>query len=160
MNKLRQKKNKGFTLVELIVAIVLGAFISVMSTLIIVNGMGQIKAIKQEERLHSDTIYIHNKLEYLIRRAKDIDVTSDIATNDTLTLTMPDTSSRIIKVISTNEITLSDGATTNVINSQKVEADSIFFEEIGKSIRITLVLTSGINPESTLSSRTVVTTRN
>lgn len=160
MNKLRQKKNKGFTLVELIVAIVLGAFISVMSTLIIVNGMSQIKAIKQEERLHSDTIYIHNKLEYLIRRAKDIDVTSDIATNDTLTLTMPDTSSRIIKVISTNEITLSDGATTNVINSQKVEADSIFFEEIGKSIRITLVLTSGINPESTLSSRTVVTTRN
>ena len=154
MNRPKINKNTGFTLVELLVAIIIGTFISVMSTLIIVNGMSQIRAIKFDERIQSDTIHIHNTINYLVKQSVSMSITSD-----TLIIILPDLTQRTITATA-NELTIFDGVTTQTIDSDNVEVTGLFFEEIGRSVRVTLTLTAGTNSQRSLISKTVVTRRN
>ena len=150
MNKLINKKKNGFTLTEVIVVISLGALIGIMVLAIVTPGLRYIKTTKQIEHLHSDALFLLNKLNYWIKQGKKLTVTNP----STLEIKLPDDSEKIITRDSDN-LNL-DGVT---FNSDNIRVTELNFTQLNRSVRINITLkTEGL--DKTFSATTTIAQRN
>lgn len=150
MNKLINKKKNGFTLTEVIVVISLGALIGIMVLAIVTPGLRYIKTTKKIEHLHSDALFLLNKLNYWIKQGKKLTVTSP----STLEIKLPDDS---VKEITRDSDNLNfDGVT---FNSDNIEVTELNFTQLNRSVRINITLKVE-GADKTFSATTTIAQRN
>ncbi len=150
MNKLINKKKNGFTLTEVIVVISLGALIGIMVLAIVTPGLRYIKTTKKIEHLHSDALFLLNKLNYWIKQGKKLTVTSP----STLEIKLPDDS---IKEITKDSDNLNlDGVT---FNSDNIRVTELNFTQLNRSVRINITLKVD-GADKTFSATTTIAQRN
>jgi len=150
MNKLINKKKNGFTLTEVIVVISLGALIGIMVLAIITPGLRYIKTTKKIEYLHSDALFLLNKLNYWIKQGKKLTVTNP----STLEIKLPDDSEKIITKDSDN--LNFDGVT---FNSDDIKITELNFTQLNRSVRINITLKVD-GADKTFSATTTIAQRN
>ncbi len=136
MIKKSKHLNKGFTLIEVLVAMVIGIAIALLVASVSLSALKEVRMTKRLERLHSNATYISNTIGYLMKQSADFDVknpTQAVITSSDLT---------------TNTITLSGTNLTNngtAINSTDVQVTSLTFTSGARSLRVnfTLKITTG-----------------
>ena len=144
-----KKQNKsGFTLIETIVALVLGALIIGVIMSVVISGTKQSRSIKRTLKLHSDIAFLVDNLNYLIKQGQDIDVSGDSLT---LTIFFPNSATTTIKVDG-DEIKINDNSFTD---KSIIEVKDFSFTEMANSVRINISLEAKNNSEKASISTTI-----
>lgn len=94
MNKISKqtKRQSGFTLVELMVAMAVGAVVTTMLVVVATRGLRHTKSVLREERLHANATLLANVLNYWVKQASALGGDAD-----TLIITLPDASTKTIE---------------------------------------------------------------
>ena len=151
----RKKFNAGFTLVETLIALTLGAIISLMIVITVTNGLMNIRNASEMERLHSDATFIANILTYWIKQSVEIEVPD----NTTLNLIMYNASTTSFELNGVNLGMALDEGTPARINTEDSKVENITFTKLAKSVRISFVLKAP-NAELRLSATSTIAQRN
>ena len=143
-------QKKGFTLLETLIALALGAVVSLVIVMTVSAGLKSIRGANETERLHSDSTFIANALTYWVKQSRAME-TPDLTT---LNLTLYDSS---VKSFALDGVDLElDGAR---INTEDSEVADIKFTKLARSVRVSFTLRS---PDSglTFSATSTVAQRN
>ena len=144
-----KKQNKsGFTLIETIVALVLGALIIGVIMSVVISGTKQSRSIKRTMKLHSDIAFLIDNLNYLIKQGQDVYVP---LSGDFLTITFPDSATTTIKV-DDQEIKINDDSFTD---KDIIDVKSLSFTPMANSVRINISLEAKNNSEKASISTTI-----
>ena len=146
-----KKQNKsGFTLIETIVALVLGALIIGVIMSVVISGTKQSRSIKRTLKLHSDIAFLVDNLNFLIKQGQDIDVSDDFSI---LTIFFPDSATTTIKFDDQKkEIKINDDSFTD---KDIIEVEDFSFTEMANSVRINISLKAKNNQEKASISTTI-----
>ena len=163
------KKNnyssRGFTLVEVIVAISIGLLVMTTFMSVFASGFRNIRIANQTKKIHANVVYMLNTITYDIKQAEDLDVLDSGAT---LKITFSDSSKKLIKIDASNNMTIEDDPDTIPsskinLNGSDVKITEIlgfdFFQEMEKSVRINFTIES-ISGEVSLPITTTIARRN
>jgi type II secretory pathway pseudopilin PulG len=142
-----KKQNKsGFTLIETIVALVLGALIIGVIMSVVVSGTRQSRSIKRTEKLHSDIVFLIDNLNYLIKQGQAVDVSGDSLKIFLLG------SEEIIIEVDDEEIKINNNSFTN---KNMIEVEDFSFTEMTNSVKVNISLKAKNNPEKASISTTI-----
>jgi len=149
MNRLRNKTQFGFSLIEVIVTLALGALVMATFLSVATSGLKHVRSIKRVERLHSNAVFLSNMFTYWIKKGENLKVTPP----STLEIEIPNSNPKTITEI--NDIIVLDG---EALTSNDVKA-TLDFTEMERSVRIKFTLETD-GGEETLSFKTTVARRN
>jgi len=151
----QKTKKRGFTIIELLVALSIGSIVLGTTSFVIANGLQQIRSIKYMERLHSNTVHTINEIRYLVLQAETLTEDSDTQ----LSVRIRDGATYATSIISlVSEQMQIDGVT---VTDDTVRVTSLNFDVIGGSVQIHLTLEAGsvVSPR-TYSVTTTIAQRN
>ncbi len=139
---LKHKTNfkKGFTLLELMVALGVGLMIATIVLTTVTIGLRAAQTARRMQKLHSDAIYITDQLAYWMKQSKNFVVSG--SGNNTLKVTLKDDTVQTVTlqtVSGEGKIIVNGIAITN--SSTNVTALS--FSALAKSVLINSTLQSG-----------------
>lgn len=146
----KQITKRGFTLVELLVALSIGTAIVLMTSLVFVQGVRHTHVVTAETRVVKASTTLVETMTYHIRSAQSVTVV-DV---DHLELVSSDGSSVTIRLVG-DELRIQD---RNILDS-KIEVTSLIFTEIDNTIEIQYELDTQLL-EQPLNERIVITRRN
>jgi len=142
------KKSRGFTLIEMLIAISISIIVAMILLLISTNGLKYVREIQQRQRLQAEADYLINKLAYLIRQGKQLNAVS----SSELQITLPDSSLKIF--IKTGDKIFLDGQS---LLSNETKITNLVFTPKDRSVKIDLTLSQSI---ANLSIKTTLAQRN
>jgi type II secretory pathway pseudopilin PulG len=149
------QKNKGFTIVELLVAMTIGITLAAVVTGVAVSSMREVRTIKRSERLHSNAVYVTNTLGYLMKQSAGFNLVSPTQ----ITITLPDLTT---KTISLSGTTIKLG--TDPLTSTDIQVTNFKMLSGANSVRVifTMKFLNGteLNGTETFSGTTTVARRN
>ena len=152
------KKESGFSLVEVLVAISINLLIIIIIMAIIIPGLGHIRMIRNDRNLQLTTSSLVNQLSYWIKQASEITVSGD-----TLEIELHDNSTRIITKDVNERITIFNGVSTEYLTAENIEVKKLggldLFKEMGHSIKIAFTLKVE-NADEAFSAETTIAKRN
>lgn len=152
MRIFKNKKEKGFSLVEILIAIALNLLVAGMIITIASSSLRHIRTVKNYRNLYSTTSFLTAQLSYWIKQGTAVTVLNPI----TLEIQLPDSSIKTITRDGDNRITV-DGS--EYLTADNIEVDNLVFTEMDHSVRIAFTLeTEGAN--ETFSATTTVAQRN
>ena len=140
----------GFTLMEMLVAMALGAFVLIMLMMIMIPSFKNIRDIRATQKLHADSVQIIDTLSYYAEKATLFTVPN----SSTLVISLPDGSFATTTLngtaITEHDLLMIDSDT---------EVTSLQFKNLARSFRMSFTLK---NPETgkTFSATTTITRRN
>ena len=147
---------KGFTLVEVIVALGIGILIMTTFMAVTASGFRNIRTISQTKELHANAVYILNTLTCDIKQAENLNVL-DLST---LEIKLSDSTIEIkqeIKLDGSGYYNITkDG---NSLNSSDIKITNLEFIKLQKSVRINFTIES-ISGEVSLPITTTIAQRN
>jgi type II secretory pathway component PulJ len=123
--------NKGFTLVETIVAITLGVMISIAAISLFVSGLKEIQEAKELSYLQSNATFLTNTFDYWIKQAEEI----ELVNSSSIRIITPG-DDKLIALDGNNNITM-NGFT---LNDERVEVSSLNFNKLESSVQIGFTL--------------------
>jgi len=145
-------EQRGFTLIEALVALAVGLVTATVFVVIITEGLQQVRSTKRIERLHANAILLSNAFSYRIKQAERISVSG--LPNPILTLTFPDSSTTTIAQVG-DEIQIGGVSFTDI----EIAVIDFTLREMTNSVRIGFTLESeGLDEK--LSSTTTIARRN
>jgi len=147
-----KKNNKGFTIIELLVALSVGTAILGVTILVVANGISNIRDIKYIERLHANTVHIVNEIRYAVSQAETLTLVNATELN----VRFPDYTTTDI-ILDGNRIKIAG----NTITDNSVRVTDLNFSVVGGSVRIAMQLETGsvLSPRS-YSVNTTIAQRN
>ena len=150
INHKKNWRENGFTLLETLIALALGAMISLVIVITVSAGLKSIRDANETERLHSDSTFIAATLTYWIKQSQAMATPNPT----TLNLTLFDAST---KSFALDGVDLElDGAR---INTEDSEVERIEFTKLARSVRVSFTLRSP-NSGLTISATSTVAQRN
>ena len=150
MNKVRNKREAGFTLIEAIASLALGIALATIIVLVVTPGLRHVRETKSMERLHANAVFLSNTFAYWIKQAENLTV----PTPSTLQIRMPDLTTKTITKDPSR--ILIDG---NAFTSEDVQVTELTFTKMARSVRVNFQLASPTSGE-TLSITTTIAQRN
>ncbi len=150
MKNFPKNTTSGFTLMEMLVAMALGAFVLIMLMMIMIPSFKNIRDIRATQKLHADSVQIIDTLSYYAEKATLFTVPN----SSTLVISLPDGSFATTTLngtaITENDLLMIDSDT---------EVTSLQFKNLARSFRMSFTLK---NPETgkTFSATTTITRRN
>ena len=150
MKNFPKNTTSGFTLMEMLVAMALGAFVLIMLMMIMIPSFKNIRDIRATQKLHADSVQIIDTLSYYAEKATLFTVPN----SSTLVISLPDGSFATTTLngtaITENDLLMIDSDT---------EVTSLQFKDLARSFRMSFTLK---NPETgkTFSATTTITRRN
>ena len=150
MKIFKNKKEKGFSLVEVLVAISLNLLVVAMIIAIGVSSLKHIRMIKDQRNLYSTASFLNNQFTYWIKQG--------------VLFNTPVSSVLEIRLLDSSTTTIAKNGDSIEIDSQPlisdtVKVDEIVFTKMDNSVRIAFTLNTG-NPTTTFSATTTVAQRN
>ncbi len=142
---------KGFTLIEVIVALSIGILVMTMTMAIVTPGFKNVRTVSQTKELHANVVYIINTLTYEIKQAENLEVSAD---KSELIITLAGPTVKIVKKDGEN-ITLD----SMQLNDDNVKITNLEFIGMQKSVRINFTIES-ITGEQSLPVTTTIAQRN
>lgn len=125
------KSQAGVTLIETIIGIALGVVFTILVTAVLTAGLGRVRTIQHQERLHANTVFLFNTFGYWIKQSDSFATPSA----SELEITLPDGTTR---VFAKNADTLTlDGDT---LTDDDITVSSVTFTPLDRSVRIELSL--------------------
>ena len=150
MKNFPKNTTSGFTLMEMLVAMALGAFVLIMLMMIMIPSFKNIRDIRATQKLHADSVQIIDTLSYYAEKATLFTVPN----SSTLVISLPDGSFATTTLngtaITEHDLLMIDSDT---------EVTSLQFKNLARSFRMSFTLK---NPETgkTFSATTTITRRN
>jgi hypothetical protein len=136
---MKNKNQAGFSIIETIIAMSLGALMALMLMMVTIHGLKYIREIHQQERLQANAVFLSNKFSYWVKQGATLDSPS----LSELRIVLSDGSEKVF-TMSGNDITL-DGSS---LISDEVEITSLVFTPMAKSVKVNLNLKAkGANVE-------------
>ena len=132
---------KGFTLIEVIVALSIGVLIMTMFMTVISSGFRNIRTTSQTKELHANAVYILNTLTYEIKQAESLNV--DELDSSILKIKPYDSVTKTINM--EDESIKLDGVE---LNNDNVEITGLEFIKMPKSVRINFTIESSTGDQS------------
>lgn len=151
-NKTTSKKQKGFTLVEVIVGLSLGISVSIMVASVATLGLKQIRIIENNAKLHSSATFLLNTITYWVKQSNNISV--DPISPSNLLITLPDLSKKEIKKDGSS-IKIDDA----IFNPNDIEVTALNFQAMPHSVQLSFSLKITGSKE-TFSATTTIAQRN
>ena len=130
------KKQAGFSLLELIVALALGAVVGLFLMLVAVGGIKNLKHTAGAERLHANAVFVTDVLGTWIKKADLLTVTGPSALDVKLT---DGTHKKFALDPVAQTVTLDDGA-VSVLTTSDIKVTELTFLKLARSVRITMKL--------------------
>jgi len=160
MRILNDKKEKGFSLVEVIIAISINLLVVIMIMAVIFPGLRHIRMIKNDRNLHSSTQLLINQFNYWIKQGANIEV-EPANPGDELRIQFPDHSWKIITKNAEDGIIIDDdsGDPPILLTANNIKTEKLEFTKMDRSIRIDFVLKIE-GADETFSAITTVAQRN
>jgi len=143
------QKNRGFTLVETLVAIFLGVFVSIAAISVFVAGLKHIQTARQISYLQSNATFLSNTFDYWIKQGENI----ELVDSSTLRIVLEGDDKLITR--QDYDITI-NGAP---FNDEKVEVLDLQFDKLDNSVQIKFTLKAK-NSEEEMSLQTTIAKRN
>jgi type II secretory pathway pseudopilin PulG len=144
------KNERGFTIIESIVALGVGVTISLILATVAITGLANIRTTYANERIHAETIFVTDSLMYWIKQSTALSTPNP----ETLEITLMDAT---VKTVSLSDDTLYIDAYP--ITSNLVSITAVQFKALPKSVRINFVATYAKGTE-TFSAQTTIAQRN
>jgi len=157
MKIIKNKKEKGFSLVEVLVAISLNLLIAGMIITIASSSLRHIRTIKDHRNLYSTASFLNNQFTYWIKQGTNFEVLP-ANPGDQLKIRIGSSTTTIAKDLN-DRITIYDGVDTEYLTDDNIKVDNLVFTKMDNSVRIALTLNTG-NPTKTFSATTTVAQRN
>lgn len=132
-------KNRGFSLIETVIALSMGSFLAMMIVASLATGLKGFRELKRSERAHANAVYLGDAFQYWVKQGKKLELNGA----STLEITMPDFSSKTI-ALSGGRATL-DGSP---ITSEDVEVTSLIFTKLVNSVRMSFSVKSKSGDEA------------
>lgn len=139
------------TLVEVLIALGIGASIATVITLVTSTGLKNMRSGRRAERVQANAIFISDIAAYWIKQGEFFSIA---ASPPKLEITLPDASIKIIR-LQNNRVTL-DGA---AITSDDVRVTYLHFKRLARSIRVGFTLQAQGGAEN-FSATTTIAQRN
>lgn len=148
------RKQQGFTLLEVIIALSIGAAVAAIITLVTSTGLKNIRASRQSERVQANVQHATEAIAYWTKGA----ILANVPSVGTLELTVPTATSYTTVTIqrSVGRVTLNGSA----ITSDDVAISSLAFTRFPRSVRVALTARSAESPAVALSVTTTTALRN
>ena len=141
---------KGFTLIELILSLAIGAFVATMVVGVIVPGMRYVREVRAEERLHANAVFLADALTYWIKQGEAFTLPDP----ETLEIHLPDSSTKIIA--KDGEVILFDSVQ---FTATDIQVTALAFTKLDKSVRIEYTMRED-KTDKTISISTTIAQRN
>lgn len=122
-----KKPARGFTLIELVLSLAIGAFVASMVLGVIIPGMRYIREVRAEERLHANAVFLADALTYWVKQGEAL----SLHDSSTLAVHLPDSSTKLIA--KDGDVIRFDGVQFTATDIQMIE---LLFTRLDKSIRI------------------------
>lgn len=148
--KIKTQKKSGFTLIETIIALTLGLTVVSMITFLSSEGIKDIRAIQQQERLQANAMSLSDSFSYWIKKGEVFNALS----SSHLQITMPDSSEKCFEWAE-DTINLDEES----IVSDDVKVTDLQFIPMEHSVQISFTLENQ-NSNAKLSTKTTVAQRN
>lgn len=125
------KNNRGFTLIELIIAMSIGLVISMILLFVAVSGLKYVRETRQRERLQAEAIFLVNKFAFWIKQGTQLDV--------------PNSSELQVKLLDATVKTFKKDGTKILLDGEQLVSDEVLvnnldFTEMSRSVRIHITL--------------------
>ena len=157
MRIFKNKEEKGFSLVEVLVTISLNLFVVAMIIAVGVSSLRHIRTIRDHRNLYATTSFLNNQFTYWIKQGAVVEV--DALDNSILYIRPPGSSTTTIATSTDNRIIINNGAGDEYLTADNIEVDKLVFTKIDHSVRIAFTLnTNGTNVP--FSATTTVAQRN
>ena len=150
MNRVKNKEEAGFTLIEAIASLALGIALATIIVLVVTPGLRHVRETKSMERLHANAVFLSNTFAYWVKQAENLTV----PTPSTLEIRLPDLTAKTIT--KTSNRVLIDGA---AFTPQDVQVTALTFTKMARSVQVSFQLASPTSGE-TLSITTTIAQRN
>ena len=157
MKIIKNRKEKGFSLVEVLVAISLNLLIAGMIITIASSSLRHIRTIKDHRNLYSTASFLNSQFTYWIKQGTNFEVLP-ANPGDQLKIRIGSSTTTIAKNAD-NRIIINDGAVDEYLTTNNIKVDNLAFTEMDNSVRIVFTLNIG-NPTTTFSATTTVAQRN
>ena len=144
------KKESGFTLMEVIIALGISFWIATMVILVTVGGLRNIRTMKTWESLHSNALFLTDVITYWVKQADQLEITSP----SQLQITLPNYSVKLIEKTA-DKITIDGGE----LIDDDVQVTELNFTHMERSVRINFTL-KGENSNEIITVNTTVAQRN
>ena len=164
---LNDKKEKGFSLVEVIIAISINLLVVITIMAVFFPGLKHVRMIKNDRNLHSSTQLLINQFNYWIKQGANIEVI-EVEPEDPedeleyiLRIQFPDHSWKIITKNAEDSIIIDDnsGDPPILLTANNIKTEKLEFTKMDRSIRIDFVLKIE-GADETFSAITTVAQRN
>ena len=152
-------KTRGFTLIEMLVAMSVGLLIAITVTAVAISGLRYARTARALERLHSNAFYITDSIGNYIKQSAAFSV--DTVTNK-LVVSLPDLTSRTISRSGTQicvDTTTPPVCSGQIITSSDVQVTSFNVISATNSVRISFTL-QAVSTGNTFSAVTTLARRN
>lgn len=140
----------GFTLVEVLVAVSIGAALLMATSQIVVDGLREVRIVKHDERLHANALYVIDTLSYWIRQSRSLTQVSDTE----FEIQLQDLST---KKVWQNGTVMRIGA--DPITTVDAEIVYVHFQKVDESMQMAFTFRSTEDPTRTFSGTTTVARR-
>ncbi|MFA5830408.1 MAG: type II secretion system protein [Candidatus Paceibacterota bacterium] len=146
MKKFYHSHSSGFTLVEVLISLALGAFVSIMTLMILTPGLRHVREMRESERLHANAVELVETVSYYVKQSKDF---KDPVSSSKLEILFADGTIATVEKIGGN-VTL-DGQ--NIATS----TTNLAFRQFEKSVQMSFTMKS---MTSEFSATTTIARRN
>lgn len=136
MSIISQKKNKGFTLIESVIAIGLGLIAVSMIISFIIPSLRHLAEIKRRETLHSNALFLLSTFNFWIRQGERV----EIPDSSTVEVRLPDSSVKTIERKKDEEEKFNVYLNDKILNTKEVEIENLKFTQAPASIKVDLDL--------------------
>lgn len=152
MEIFKNKKEKGFSLVEVLVTISLNLLVVAMIITVAVSSLRHIRTIRDNRNLYATASFLNNQFTYWIKQGAVVEVDT---VDDSILYVRPPGSSTTTIAKNGDRITI-DG---DAITADNIRTEDLVFTKMDNSVRIAFTLNTG-NPTTTFSATTTVAQRN
>ena len=141
MKIFKNKKEKGFSLVEVLVAISLNLFVVAMIIAVATSSLRHIRTIKDQRNLYSAVSSLNNQFNYWIKQGTNFEVLPANPGNR-LEILIGSSTTTIATTSygSYYPIAIDDGIDTDYLTGNNIKVGNLIFREMDHSVRIEFTL--------------------
>jgi len=138
------KKSRGFTLIEMLIAISISIIVAMILLMVSTNGLKYAQEIRQSQRLQAEADYLVNKLAYWIRQAKNLPSPGGPFTE--FAITLPDNTVKTFKQ-NGDQIFLD----TEALTGNNIQSAEFYIKD--RAVKINIQFKNNFSIKTTLAQR-------